>query len=279
MADHWHLVTYGLTELDAKESGDASVSGWGFELSMRVEPGRDGKAPEWTVNLLTNLAAYVWTGGHPFAPGHHVALGGPIDLSLDSALTAAAVCVDPAVGELKGPFGVVETLQVVGLTADELELCRSWSTDGVLGLLAEADPLLITRPARGSILEDPARRDRAMAAAAADGASLTELRVATLRCRARRRRVTVVELGSGAAAALGPALRRELIADGASFEVIGDDVTVRFRVGSGGWTSGPGGLDIPVPLHEVGGLADLFDGRKGWGRRPVWSRLRFHVVA
>ncbi|MDQ6946232.1 MAG: suppressor of fused domain protein, partial [Actinomycetota bacterium] len=39
--DHWHLATYGLSEIDAKESPDPDVSGWGFELTVRVEASGD----------------------------------------------------------------------------------------------------------------------------------------------------------------------------------------------------------------------------------------------
>jgi hypothetical protein len=40
--DHWHLVTYGLSELDGKESDDPLLSGWGFELTFRLAAGPDG---------------------------------------------------------------------------------------------------------------------------------------------------------------------------------------------------------------------------------------------
>src|ERR1700722_16835051 len=34
---HWHLVTRGLTELEAKQSPNRQLSGWGFELTLRLE--------------------------------------------------------------------------------------------------------------------------------------------------------------------------------------------------------------------------------------------------
>ena len=41
---HWHYVTYGFSELYAKESSDADASGYGFELTFRLaaEAGEDG---------------------------------------------------------------------------------------------------------------------------------------------------------------------------------------------------------------------------------------------
>src|SRR5215468_5337006 len=34
---HWHFVSYGLSELFGKESNDAAVSGYGFELTFRLK--------------------------------------------------------------------------------------------------------------------------------------------------------------------------------------------------------------------------------------------------
>ena len=33
---HWHFVTYGFSELYAKESDDPDISGYGFELTFRL---------------------------------------------------------------------------------------------------------------------------------------------------------------------------------------------------------------------------------------------------
>lgn len=273
---HWHLVTYGLSELDEKESDDRNVSGWGFELTFRLAGPPD--PPFWAVDLLANLAAYVWSSRHAFAPGHHVALSGPIKLDAASAIHAAVVVTDPALGVIRGPFGSVEFLQVVGVTADELELCRSWSTEGVIELLARRDPLLVTDLERASVLDDPGVAAEVRRRAAADGSSLTELRVARLRW-GRRMRRTTVELGAGTSAALGPALRRELIGEGASFRVVGDRGELCFTVaGTAAWQADTDRLEIDVPLEEVRDLAALFDGRTGWGRRPAWPALGWHVV-
>ncbi len=275
---HWHLVSYGLSEVDDKESPDPAVSGWGFELTLRLAGAEVD--PEWAVGFLTNLANYVWTSGNAFAAGHHVDLRGPVKLDSTSAITAAAVIADPQLGVLDGPLGAVEFLQVVGLTADELELCRSWSTEGVVGLLAEENGLLVTDIDRASILADLGIRERVGALAAGDGSALTELRVASLRWRTRLGGRAVIELGSGASAALGPALRRELIGPDASFAVEAADQRVRFVVGEAPrWSIDGEQLEVEIPLEEVTGLADLFDGRTGWGRRSILPRLRFRVTA
>ncbi|MBO0729787.1 MAG: suppressor of fused domain protein, partial [Acidimicrobiaceae bacterium] len=274
--DHWHLVTYGLTELTLKESDDPLVSGWGFELTFRLG-GAD--EPLWAVDLLANLAAYVWTTEHPFAEGHHIDLRGPIRLGTKSPITGAVVVADPELVPLEGPFGRVDFLQVVGITAEELELCRAWRTDGVVDLLARDDARLVTALDRPSLLADPAVRAEVELRVATDGSALTELRIGTLRCRRQLGGGLTVQVGAGAAAALGPALRRELIGEGASFRVAGDADQMLVSVArEASWEADGDVLLLRIPLDKVGELAALFDGRTGWGRLPELEKLRFRVV-
>jgi hypothetical protein len=273
---HWHLVTYGLSELHDEEISDPEISGWGLELTFRVL--EDGP-PRWAADLLTSLAAYVWSSGHPFAEGHNVDLRGPIRLDSDTDITAALIVEDPVLGPLDGPFGRVQFLQVVGITAGELELCRSWTTDGVRDLLSRSDPLLVTRLDRPAVDQDPRWADEIKRRRTVEGSSLHELRVATLKVYDQRSRGTVVEMGSGAASALGPALKRELLATGAVFSVIGDDYQLRFvgaEAATWSWTGGI--VEVAVPVGVVGDLTTLFDGRTGWRHLPHWSGLTFRVV-
>jgi suppressor of fused len=280
---HWHLVTYGLSELFEKESPDKDVSGWGFELTFRLARGDgDDEAPEWASDLLTNLAAYVWESGHDFAHGDHVDLRGPIKLDAETAITAAAIVTDPTLATVRGPFGRVEFLQVVGLTADELELCRAWRTDAVLDLLTSANPLGVTDLDRPSLLDDPAVRERAEAGIGAEGSSLDELRVGTLRLieHGRRAKRVVIQMGAGAAAGLGPALRRKLNGAGATFQMVGGPVKVTFVVAEPArWQLSGRGVEVDVPLAGVDVLAGLFTGKPGSAELPGLRGLRFVVLA
>ena len=50
---YWHIVTYGFSELWQKEWEDPEVSGFGFELTMRVACGPDDEnPPNWSLNFL-----------------------------------------------------------------------------------------------------------------------------------------------------------------------------------------------------------------------------------
>jgi suppressor of fused-like protein len=273
---HWHLITYGLSELYAKETLDRHRSGFGFELTFRWAPpdAAEPEEPHWAVDMLTSLAGYVWSGGEPFESGDQIDLRGPIRLGADTPITAAVVVEDPGLSPLDGPFGRVDFLQVVGVTADELELCRAWSTEAVVETLAGRDPLLVTRLDRGSFAEEIGHK----AVLAAQGPN-EELGVSTLSVRRGRRGGAIVEMGSGAAAALGQALRRSLRAPSSTFRLVGHDEELYFRAGEApSWSAPPGFVEVVVPLDQVPELAALFDGNTGWGRRPQWSGLRFHVV-
>lgn len=275
--DHWLLVTYGLTELHAKDSLDREVSGWGFELTFRVVA---EEIPLWAVDFLASLASYVWSSRHPFAPGHLMDLRGPVHMDSRSAITAGVIAEDPALGAMDGPYGSVQFLEVVGLTADELELCRAWNPAGVLGLLTRTRPLLVTDLDRPSVAADERYAAEIEARMAEEGSEMHELRVASLRIKRRLRGKVDVQMGAGAAAALGPALRRELLADGSSFSVVGDDGQMRFVVGTDpGWAWTEDGIEGTVSLDGVEYVAGLFDGRTGWGRVSDWEGLRFRVVA
>jgi suppressor of fused len=76
---HWHFITYGFTELYTKESDDPDVSGYGFELSVRVvDPKFENEPPMWVLGLLQNLARYVFRTGNFFSSGDHTTLNGKI---------------------------------------------------------------------------------------------------------------------------------------------------------------------------------------------------------
>ena len=275
--EHWHVIGYGLSDLVGKESPDEEWSGWGFELTFRVDGDEE---PLWTVDLLTGLANYVISGSHPFGEGHLLDLRGPIRLDTESPITAAMITEDPVLGTFSGPFGWVKFLQVVGLTADELELCRSWSAAGVRDLLSRDDPLLVTRLDRTSIVEGGRWDSEISIGRETEGSSLHELRIATLKLTRTLRRRSVVEMGAGASTALGPALTRELVGVGASFSVVGDSWTLRFTVSEeSGWDFDEEGVELRLPLGRVDEASALFDGKLGWHSLDVWPGLWFRIVA
>jgi suppressor of fused len=145
---HWHFVTYGLTELFAKESDVAEISGFGYELTMRVPRAGEDSPPEWPFALLANVAAAA-RAGNDFAVGHRLQVGGPITGGADSVMEAVAFVSDPSLPVwTSSPNGSFEFYELVGITPGELAEMQSSSTAAVVARLAESNPLLITDPTR-----------------------------------------------------------------------------------------------------------------------------------
>ena len=155
---HWHYVTYGFTELYQKECEDPEVSGFGFELTFRLKREGEEEPPVWPMNLLQNLARYVFSSGNPFGPGHHLDCNSPIALESDTRLTALAFQIDPELGEMDTPNGHMIFLQAVGITADELEAVMCWNTGKFLAELEKTCPMGIVDLSRASRMDDPAFR-------------------------------------------------------------------------------------------------------------------------
>ncbi len=144
---HWLLVTFGLTELFGKESDDPDVSGFGFELTMRV-PAVEAQPASWSLNLLHRLGQYVFSTGRVFAAGHRLSPGGPITGAPDTRLTAIAFADDPVLAAIGTPHGAVRFLTVFDITEAELRTAQETSTADVLATFRAANPLLVTDPAR-----------------------------------------------------------------------------------------------------------------------------------
>jgi suppressor of fused-like protein len=175
---HWHLVSYGMSELYQKESTVAEYSGWGFEFTIRVARTDEDTEPIWAVNLLQNLARYVNESGNVFGSGHHIDLNGPINLDRpDTRIRAAAFIADPELETIDTAHGQVAFLQLVGLTLDEYEACKSWDTAQVLALVAAKVPMLVTDLDRDSVLADPATAALVADGIARDGSKLGSLAV------------------------------------------------------------------------------------------------------
>jgi suppressor of fused len=147
--DHWHFVTYGLTELFAKESEVAEISGFGYELTMRVSRAGEDAPPGWPFELLAKVAGAAWAG-NDFAMGHRLQVGGPITGDPGCTMDAVAFVSDPSLPVwTPSPNGSFEFYELVGITPSELAEMRASSNAEVVGRLAESNPLLITDPARG----------------------------------------------------------------------------------------------------------------------------------
>ncbi len=156
--DHWHFVSYGLSDLHGDEvrfPAHADASGYGFELTLRC-PRTTAVAPVWPRQLFQRLAAYVYRSSNVFRPGDHMALGAPLGDTPGSALDSLLFAPDPSLQPIRTRFGEVRFNQVVGITPKELEAVKNWRADAVLELMSRNNPLLVTDPLRPCSWSTPA---------------------------------------------------------------------------------------------------------------------------
>jgi hypothetical protein len=194
---HWHYVSYGLSELYEKETDEPEVSGFGFELTLRVARGDEAEPPAWALAFLQKLARYVFDTGNVLDVGHQFDTEGPLAPGVDTRMHAVVIARDPQLPRLTTPFGRVDFLQVVGVTDDEYELLKDWGTESLLAALAERDPLLVTDLHRPSLLADPKGAAELRARVERDGSSLGGVFVAHATFARRGSRITL-ELGAAA---------------------------------------------------------------------------------
>lgn len=150
---HRHLVSYGMSELYYnEEAAGGEFSKWGFEFTFRLKPfDEDGDDPTWVVNLMNNLARYVIKSGKWFEEYHVIPANGPIRLNSTAEINIVGVAFvsDPELGKIQTPHGEVLFLQMVGLTANEMNRITSANSayDEVKKVLHEiktTNPLMIT---------------------------------------------------------------------------------------------------------------------------------------
>jgi hypothetical protein len=172
----WLYVTYGLSELFEKSSEDPRISGFGFELSLRIpasagddEPhdGSDGKLeeakpPAWPLRLLQSLGHHVLSTRSGFDSGHAIELGASLvqpgsDGPQDCALTGLICVPDPLLGKIETVNGSLLFLRLFGVTAEELAILGELELGELVACIAELSPLAITDPTRGSFTDDPER--------------------------------------------------------------------------------------------------------------------------
>ena len=204
---HWHIVTYGLSELFGKEEGThAQVSGYGFELTFRLADVGGDTPPDWALAFLQNLARYVFKSGNVFENGHYLNLNGPIALGQETAIRSVAFLLDPELPPIDTPNGRLTFLQVVGITLDEETAIKRWSPAQVMTLMGPSMPHFITDLGRASTLADEGLAARVNEGAAREGSSTGMLFIEVLawdqRKRLLRRPVTELTLGANQVAEL-----------------------------------------------------------------------------
>jgi hypothetical protein len=140
----WFFVTYGLSELFAKETDDPAVSGFGYELTMRVRAPLDASPPDWPRALLDRLGERVFVD-LDLGPGHRIDLRQPVTGgNPETSVTALAVVEDPVLGSITTPNGALRFLALVGITDAELSRMQDSTTAEVVDDFRRTNPRLVT---------------------------------------------------------------------------------------------------------------------------------------
>ncbi len=149
--DHIHLVTYGFSSLYYdEESAGAEFSNFGFELTMRLPNDDD---PVWAMNMLQNIARYVFKSGKWLEAGHYMPANGPIKQGTDTKLVGLAFGHDVELAAIDTAHGRVEFIQVFGITQTEIDQIKNSDNDAasILEQHRKLNPMLVTVLSRDDI--------------------------------------------------------------------------------------------------------------------------------
>lgn len=151
---HRHFISYGMSELYYnEEAAGGEFSKWGFEFTFRLKPFKEDEKdddPFWVIEVMNNLARYVYESQRWFEEYDFIPANGPIRTETEAHIDIVGLIfvVDPELGKINTPHGEVSFLQMVGITSKELErLKKDPTTDNVKKLVDEMrkdNPLLIT---------------------------------------------------------------------------------------------------------------------------------------
>ena len=123
---YWHFVTFGLTEIYEKETDTPEISGYGYELTLKLKKDdyEDEEAEFRNIcGILQMIARLTFTKGEIFRPFEYIYTGQKegIDAKQKSNLTGFITVKDPAVETIDTPNGKVEFLELIGMTDTELK--------------------------------------------------------------------------------------------------------------------------------------------------------------
>lgn len=205
---YWHYITYGFSELYDQEEelteNDRPTdeddcfpeeSGYGFELSFRLKK-TSQEPPIWPVNLLQNLARYVFSSGNVFADGHHLDCNSPIALETDTQLVALGFLTDHQLGKIETTSGSVTFLEVIGLTEGEMKGIMCWDSNLFLNELKKYIPGGITDLERDCLMKNPSFYQAWETGVEREGSSTGSLYMNEFSCRMEDGQVQIY-LGAG----------------------------------------------------------------------------------
>jgi hypothetical protein len=276
-SEHWHYVTYGLSELEHKQTCDPEWSGFGFELSYRLKSDSH-RAPSWPARLLDTLAEYVFDTGNRFELGDTMNIVELMAAAQPTRLSSAIFTCDPVLDWVETANGRLQFVQVVGLTSDELETCRTWQSERFLDVLGAHNPLLVADLNRWSILSDPDVAADVAAAVERDGSSQASLLVDECSVSQHPGGDWQIRLSVDAVRML-PRMWLHRFRHGRPFAVVGPSASVQFTPGELVTVSGePSRMEVCLSARVAEKLQQALPPEAGTYRLDVLPEIVFMVV-
>ena len=123
--DYWHFVTYGLSELEEKESHNKDISGYGMEFTLKLKKDNyeDEEAEiKGICGIFQTIARMTFTQGEIFKVYEYLYTGQKdgMDTKMKSNITGFITIPDAKAGIMKTPNGRVEFVEFIGVTDSEL---------------------------------------------------------------------------------------------------------------------------------------------------------------
>ncbi|MFW5720362.1 MAG: suppressor of fused domain protein [Candidatus Dojkabacteria bacterium] len=145
---YWHYITIGFSEPYEKESPDKEMSGFGFELNLRLACTRmEEPPPLWPTKLLQTWGKYVFETGRRFSCPDYMDNGEPIDFAdpdgAKSNYYGLVITHDDELQECTTHNGRVTFYALVGIIKQELTRV-SGDLDGFISELRKRNPELLT---------------------------------------------------------------------------------------------------------------------------------------
>lgn len=154
--DYYHFVTFGLTELYDKQSRNTELSGYGYEMTLKLKKaGLEDEEAEIRnmCGILQTIARITFTKNECFFPNEYIYTGqtAGMDATQKSQITGFIVVTDPTVETLETFNGRVEFRELIGMTDAELKTLKT--TESVANMYEKLGSD-ITDYQRDSIVQD-----------------------------------------------------------------------------------------------------------------------------
>ena len=126
--DFFHFVTFGLSEIYEKECENPEISGYGYEMTLKLKksciaPGNEEAEIKNICGILQTIARITFNNNEVFLPDEFIYTGqtAGMDAKQQSLITGFITVKDPTVETINTPNGRVEFLELIGMTDAELK--------------------------------------------------------------------------------------------------------------------------------------------------------------